>query len=89
MNNQTKELFWKSMSIALAGYPISYVLNLLILPPMLLIINLHENVILNTVYIGFPYFIASTLRIFTFEYVYNRYNINIDPAFYIKRLLKI
>lgn len=89
MNKENKILFWKAVSIALSGYPISYVLNLIILPPMLLIVNIHENPVLNTVFIGIPYFIASVLRIFSFEYIYNKYNLQIDPAYYIKRLLKI
>jgi len=86
---ETKELFWKAVSIAASGYPISYVLNLAILPTMLLWVDLHANPVLNTVFIGIPYFFASVIRVFTFDYIYDKYNIHIDPAYYIKRVLKV
>ena len=89
IKQETKDLFWKAVSIAASGYPISYVLNLTILPPMLTIVDLHANPVLNTVFIGIPYFFASVLRIFGFDYIYNKYNIHIDPAHYIKKVLKV
>jgi len=88
MKDETKELFWKAVSIAASGYPISYALNLSILPPMLRYIDIQNDPVVATFFLGIPYFIASVGRIFVFDYVYDKYNLHIDPAHYIKKGLK-
>ena len=81
------ELFWYAFSIAFSGIPISMALNFAILPFFLDIIK--ENYFFGTIFLTLPYFIASVIRIFVFDYYYEKYNVHLDPAYYIKKMLKV
>jgi len=79
-------LLTKAGLSALIGSPIAYGLNVGVLPTFVKLID--ENVFLASALIAVPFFVASTLRMFVIDYVYQKYHINLDPVYQVKRLLK-
>ena len=72
------------MSMALmnstAGLPISLMLNILIAIPLVLYLaSIGVDPITNAIILAIPFFIASALRIFFFDWFEQKYNINIRP----------
>ena len=78
-------LFAKGMFSALVGAPVSYGINLGVLPTLSEIIN--ENIYLASFLIIIPFIIASTIRMTVIDYVYAKHKINLDPMYYIKKKL--
>jgi len=66
--------------------PISYLLNISILP--LFITELRENVLIAGALIAIPFLLASTIRIFVIDYIYQRHGINLDPSHLIKKVVR-
>ena len=79
-------LLAKGAVSAFAGYPIAFLMNLMILP--FLMHWVEWNWFLGTLALGVPYFGASVARMFLIDYTWEKYNINIDPSYYIKNFLK-
>ena len=46
-----------------------------------------ENVFLASGLIVVPFFVASSLRIFVIDFVYEKYHLNLDPVYHVKKLL--
>jgi len=82
----TKSLLYKATFSASAGLPISYLLNITILP--LFITELRENVLIAGALIAIPFLMASTIRIFVIDYIYQRHGINLDPAHLLKKAVR-
>jgi len=78
-------LFTKGLFSAIVGSPIAYSLNLGVLPTFSELID--ENIFLASFLILVPFIIASTIRMTVIDYVYERYKINLDPMYYIKKRL--
>ena len=73
-------IFIKANGNAGAGFPISYILNILITFP--LVIWLHEvgvDWFTGALILGIPFYWASVWRMYGFDYVYEKYNVHIDP----------
>jgi len=79
-------LLSKACLSALVGSPIAYGLNVDVLPTFVELID--ENVFLASALIVVPFFIASTLRMFVIDYVYEKHHVNIDPLYHVKRMLR-
>ena len=78
-------LLSKACLSALVGSPIAYGLNVGVLPTFVELIE--QNVFLASALIVVPFFIASTLRMFVIDYVYEKYKINLDPVYHVKRMI--
>jgi len=76
-------LLTKSFASALVGSPIAYSLNVSILPSFTNLIN--ENVFLAGVLITTPFLIVSAVRMFLIDIIYEKYHINLDVMYHIKR----
>lgn len=68
---------------ALAGLPISMLLNITILPPLM--DYMHVNPITGVLLVSVPYYIASVMRQYIIDWFLWKYNVNVDPAFHIKK----
>jgi len=79
-------LLSKACLSALVGSPIAYGLNVGVLPTFVELIE--QNVFLASALIVVPFFIASTLRMFVIDYVYEKYHVNLDPVYHVKRIIK-
>lgn len=80
-----KDIIYKNVISATAGYPIAFVINLAILPSLMDWIE--WNWFLGTLALGVPYFAASVIRMSTIDFAWEKYKINIDPSYYIKKVL--
>jgi len=78
-------LFAKGLFSAIVGSPIAYSLNLGVLPTFSELID--ENIWLASFLILLPFIIASTIRMTVIDYVYEKYKVNLDPMYYIKKRL--
>jgi len=78
-------LLSKACLSALVGSPIAYGLNIGVLPTFVEIID--ENVFLASALIAIPFCVASILRMFVIDYVYQKYHINLDPVYQVKKIL--
>jgi len=59
------------------GAPLSYGLNILIIPPLLWLFA--ENVFLAAFIITLPFFFVSVFRMFIIDYAFKKYRIDISP----------
>jgi hypothetical protein len=74
-----KNMLYKAIYNAAIGFPISMVLNAFLLGWIYQVI--HEYVwLLAAIFIGIPYFIASAVRQFLIDFVYEKYDIDISPG---------
>jgi len=78
-------LLTKASLSALIGSPIAYGLNIGVLPTFVELIE--QNVFLASALIVVPFFVASTLRMFVIDYVYEKYHINLDPLYHVRKRL--
>ena len=79
-------LFSKAFYSSMVGLPLSYVLNVTVLPhfaPLLL-----ENPFLASALIAIPFFIASVFRMYSIDWVYEKYRIDISPANLFRKLYR-
>lgn len=82
-------IFVKANTNAGLGFPISYVLNIVITFP--LVIYLAENGVdwfSGALILGIPFYWASVWRMYIIDYVYEKYNININPSYLLIKLWK-
>jgi len=77
----------RANSSAIAGLPISYALNIVIVIPLTLFM-VENNYQWYTIamIIAIPFYVASLLRMVTIDWVWFKYKINIDPKHLLKRL---
>lgn len=80
-----KQIIYKNCVSGLAGYPIAFAVNLMLLPSLMHWVE--WNPVLGTMALGAPYFAVSVIRMSAIDYAWFRYKINIDPNFYIKKLI--
>jgi len=66
------------------GAPISYGLNILIIPPLLWLFA--ENVMLAALVITLPFFFVSVFRMFLIDYIFKKYKIDISPQTLVRTL---
>lgn len=87
-NKQTpRVMLEKANASALAGAPLSWFLNVVITVPVTawaLSEGLHPLIIAGILWI--PFYLASVQRMFTVDFVYAYYNIDIDPSRAFKKL---
>ena len=84
-----KNIIYKSMGNACAGLPISLTLNVVIAIPMVVYLNdIGVHPLLNAGLLAIPFFWASALRMTLIDYVYEKYNIQIDPKHLVINLWK-
>jgi len=70
----------RATSSALAGAPISFILNIAIVIPLTLWLTaLNVDWWVIAAFIAVPFIIASIIRMFLIDYTWFRYNVNIDP----------
>ena len=80
-----KQIIYKNSVSATAGYPIAFAVNLMLLPQ--LIEWVEWNWFFGTMALGAPYFAVSVFRMTLIDYTWEKYQINIDPTHYVKKLL--
>ena len=73
------------MVSATAGFPIAFLVNLMLLPSLMHWVE--WNWFIGTFALGIPYFIVSVVRMTAVDYAWEKYKINIDPTYYMKKLL--
>ena len=75
-----KNIFYKALGNASAGLPISLTLNVFIAIPLVVYLNdIGVHPLLNAGVLAIPFFWASAFRMTLIDYVYEKYNIQIDP----------
>jgi hypothetical protein len=84
----SENLFIKANMSALAGLPISFLVNLSILPLFSDWFSNPETVYLGASLVAIPFYITSVSRMYIIDLVYQKYGININPSVLIKRLFK-
>lgn len=88
MKYSTKSLFFKALYSSSLGLPISIALNLGLVDWIKTTVS-NNGHIEAALILSIPFFIASVFRIFLIDWVYNQYNINIEPTHIIKKLVFI
>lgn len=83
----TKNILLKATYSAALGFPISMGLNGLLLHWIVWVAQNYPWAIAACV-IGVPYFLSSVGRQFSIDFVYQKYNVVIDPKVLIERLYK-
>jgi len=78
-------LLTKAFLSALVGAPIAFGLNIGVLPTFVELIE--QNVFLASFLIIIPFIIASTVRMTVIDYVYEKYRINLDPMYHVRKRL--
>jgi len=78
-------LLTKSFLSALIGSPIAYTLNLGVLPTFSELID--ENIFLASFLIIIPFIIASAIRMTVIDYVYEKYHVNLDLMYHVRKRL--
>lgn len=80
-------LFSKAVGSATAGLPISYILNIIALIPLVIIMGSHGYPEWSiALVVAIPFFWASVFRMFLIDYMWVKHNINVDPKHLMKRL---
>jgi len=80
-----RDIITKNMISATAGFPIAFIINLSLLPTLVKLIE--YDWFFGTLALGIPYFAVAVIRMTLIDYVWNRYNINIDPTHYFKKFI--
>jgi len=78
-------LFYKAGCSALIGFPISYMINISVLPHLNGLI--HENVLLAGALLALPFILASWIRIYIIDLIYNKYQVGVLEL--VKRMIRI
>jgi len=80
-------IFQRSLSSAIFGLPISYIVNVAIFIP--LVYWLHDYPLWVIGALGaIPFFVTSIARMFVIDYIWFKYRINIEPKHLVSRLWK-
>jgi hypothetical protein len=84
----SENLFVKANFNALAGLPISFLLNLAILPHFAPILSNQETIVLGASLVAIPFYITSVFRQYMIDLVYVKFGLNINPSDLIKKGVK-
>ncbi len=77
----------RANSSALAGLPISYALNIVVVIPLTLFMVAEEvEPLFIAMLIAIPFYVASMLRMVAIDWTWFKYRINIDPKHLLIRL---
>jgi len=79
-------IFQRSLSSALVGLPIAYVVNVAIFIPLVYAMAAYPWWIIGVVG-AIPFFLTSIARMWLIDYVWFKYHINIEPKHLVMRLL--
>ena len=79
-------LLIKGLFSAIVGSPIAYSLNIAVLPTFSELID--ENIYLASFLIIIPFIIASTIRMTVIDYVYEKYHVNLDLVYQVRKLIR-
>jgi len=82
----SKNIFFRALGSAFAGLPISYGLNVIVLIPMVVILRTDYPDWLIAGVVAIPFFWASVARMYSIDYMWFKYKINIDPKDLLERL---
>lgn len=84
----SENLFVKANMSALAGLPISWIVNVSVLPFFAPFFATSEGAIIGASLVSIPFYITSVFRMYLIDFVYAKYNVDINPTTLFKRLLK-
>lgn len=84
----SENLFVKANLSALAGLPISFMVNIAILPLFSDWFANPETVYLGASLVAIPFYITSVSRLYIIDKVYEKYGIDINPSRLVKRIFK-
>ena len=73
-----KNLFIKSVGSGLVGLPLSYLLNIIVVIPLVIILSDQPYWLLAAI-IAVPFFIVSIIRMYTIDYFWFKHKINVNP----------
>jgi uncharacterized membrane protein len=82
-----KKMLYKALYSSIVGFPISMGINVVLIH-WIGYVATHYPWLYASIVIGIPYFIASFTRQFLIDYVYQKYNVMIDPKVLIEHLYK-
>jgi len=78
-------LFYKALSNGISGLPLSYILNIIIVIPIVITFGDQSPLLLAAI-IAVPFFTVSVIRMYIIDYFWFKYKINVDSLHLIKRL---
>lgn len=80
-------LLSRALTSSIAGLPISYVLNVVVSVPVTvwMISNNYDAFSISAV-LSVPFFVASAARMYTIDWAWFKYHINIEPKYLIHKL---
>ena len=73
-----KNLIFRAIGSGLAGMPISYILNIFIVIPLVIILKDWPSWLLAAI-IAIPFFITSVFRMYAIDYFWFKHKINVNP----------
>ncbi len=80
-----KNIISKNTISSLAGMPLAFTINLMLLPSLVKLIE--YNWFFGTLVVSAPYVAVSIIRMSLIDIVWEKYRINIEPSYYFKKLL--
>jgi hypothetical protein len=80
-------LFVKANFNALAGLPISFALNLAILPFFAPFFADPQGAYIGASLVAIPFYLTSVFRQYIIDFTYEKYGININPSCLMKKLI--
>ena len=84
---KNSNLLARALTSSFAGLPISYILNVWVSVPVTLYMATHNyDAITISAVLSVPFFIASTARMFTIDWAWFKYHINIEPRYLMHKL---
>lgn len=78
-------LFYKSLGNGITGLPLSFVLNILVVIPIVMTFD-NQSPLLLAAIIAIPFFVVSVFRMYLIDYFWFKYKINVDSLHLLKRL---
>jgi len=79
-------IFQRSLSSAVVGLPIAYVVNVAVFIPLVYLMADYPLWLIGIVG-AIPFFLTSIARMWVIDYVWFRYHINIEPKYMVRKLL--
>jgi len=80
-------IFQRSLSSAIVGLPISYIVNVAIFIPLVYWLSDYPLWVVGALG-AIPFFLTSIARMWLIDYVWFKYRINIEPKHLVSRLWK-
>ncbi len=77
----------RANSSAIAGLPISYILNIIVVIPLAIyMVEQEMSVFMMALIIAVPFYVASMFRMVSIDWIWFKYKINVDPKHLLIRL---